>query len=266
MHRSSRPETIRNLQERLRQIEQSARPASEVLLVTSSGLDQLLPGGGWTPGTLIEWLSEAEGSGAATLALAVAAELLQHQGGALVVIDTRGELYPPAVASLGVPLERTVVIRPQSATDALWALEQSLRSGAAAVALAWIETASDSAFRKLQLAAETGGNFGFLLRPAVCRCEPSWAQARLWVEASAAHHPLGRWGLRASVLHRRGGAPGQAVEVELRSGAPGLIPRHCVLQRRFLPASPEPPPGRSRGPGGPASGETSTPRHAALAP
>jgi hypothetical protein len=163
---------------------------------------------------LIEWLSAEEGSGAATLALAVTAELLQH-GGALVVIDGKREFYPPAAASLGIPLERTVVIRPQSDGDALWALEQALRSRAVTVAFSWIEIANDRALRKLQLAAEAGGNFGFLLRPAACRTEPSWAEVRLWVEASSALHPSSRWQLRALVLHRRGGASGEVVELEL---------------------------------------------------
>jgi hypothetical protein len=100
-----------------------------------------------------------------------------------VVIDGRRDFYPPAAAALGIPLEQTVVVRPAKARDALWAWEQSLRSGAVAVALGWVETLNDRAFRRLQLAAETGGSLGFLLRPASCRAAPSWAEVRLLVRA-----------------------------------------------------------------------------------
>src|SRR5207249_1094082 len=96
-------------------------------------------------------------------------------GDYLVVLDSKREFYPPAAAGLGVPLERTILVQPASASDALWALEQALRCRAVAVALAWIDALHDRAFRRLQLAAEAGGSLGFLLRPAACRAEPSWA-------------------------------------------------------------------------------------------
>jgi protein ImuA len=207
--RTSRLEIIHNLKERLQQVERSTRPAP--LLTTGSDLDRLLPGGGWAEGTLVEWFSDGEGSGAATLALAVAADLLRH-GGALVVIDGGREFYPPAAA---IPPDRTVVVQPRDAGDALWALEQSLRSRAATVTLGRVGASSDRVLRRLQLAAEAGGGLGFLLRPAVCRAEPSLGGMRLWVEAAPGPRRPSGWRLRAAVLHRRGGAAGEAVELEL---------------------------------------------------
>jgi hypothetical protein len=41
---------------------------------------------------------------------------------------------------------------------------------------------ADREFRRLQLAAETGGTLGLLVRPAQARDEPSWADLRLLVE------------------------------------------------------------------------------------
>ena len=236
----ARAELLSELKDRIRQIERSHRPVKEA---TTPGtiLDSLLPGQGLARGTLVEWLSEGEGTGAATLALAVAVQLL-HDGGALVVIDSQREFYPPAAAGLGIPLERTVIIRPERARDALWAWEQSLRSRAVTVALSWIEKLDDRGFRRLQLAAETGGSLGFLLRPVSCRTDPSWAEARLLVEALPVVQPgkvTRRQGdkvmkrtpsvtfphpvtlsscarrLRVEVLHCRGGAGGAAVELEM---------------------------------------------------
>src|SRR5205823_11439094 len=102
-----------------------------------------------------------EASGAATLALAVAARALQ-QGGACVVIDGTGEFYPPAADDLGIPLERMVVVRPDNPRIALWAWEQALRCEGVAVTVGWIGELSDRPFRRLQLAAEAGGGLGFL--------------------------------------------------------------------------------------------------------
>jgi protein ImuA len=231
--RNSRLEIIQNLRERLHQLEQAHRPAQAPALALGSALDRLLPGKGWAAGTLLEWLGKGEGSGAATLALAVAAELLQ-QGGAFVVVDSQREFYPPAAASLGIPLERTVVVQPDGADGALWALEQVLRSPAVALAVCWVESLSDRVFRRLQLAAEAGGGLGFLLRPAACLPEPSWAEARVLVEASVAPRQSSGWRLRALVLHRRGGAAGEAVELELSHEASPvrLVP---ALARATLP-------------------------------
>jgi protein ImuA len=213
--RTSRLETIQNLRERVYQLERSSnRPVRGSVLSTGSALDQLLPEKGWAAGTLIEWLSEGEGSGAATLAFAVTAELLRH-GGALIVIDGEREFYPPAVAGRGIPLERTVVVQPRGPGEALWALEQALRSRAAMVVFARIGASDDRILRRLQLAAETGGGFGFLVRPAICRKEPSRAETRWWVETTPAPRQPSGWRLRASVLHQRGGAAGEGIELEL---------------------------------------------------
>ena len=120
----------------------------------------------------------------------MAAGSVLRQEGAFVVVDSRREFYPPAAAALGVPLERTVIVQPRNHADALWALEQSLRSGAAAVVLGWIGALPNAAFRRLQLAAETGGSLGFLLRPIGCRAQPSWAEMRLLVEPFTFQHPF----------------------------------------------------------------------------
>jgi protein ImuA len=248
---TSRAELIRDLKERLRKIERAHRPVDESAFSTGTPLDRLLPDKGLSWGTLLEWLSDGAGTGTASLALTVAAHVVQ-QGGALVVIDGKQEFYPPAAANLGIPLENTVIVRPANRRDALWAWEQSLRSGAVAVALGWLDNLDERAFRRLQLAAETGGSLGFLLRPVACRAESSWAEARFLVEArplmvsggvvssewsqsrtkhqtpltthqTTTHHRR----LRVELLHCRGGAAGEALELELNdeTGHLRLAPR-----------------------------------------
>src|SRR5205823_9682199 len=110
---TSRLDLIRDLRERTRRLAAATRPEPppDGVGPGPAALDRLLRGQGFSGGTLVEWQNAGEGSGAATLALAVAAHILRP-GGALVLIDGAAEFYPPAVAGLGIPLERTVVVRP----------------------------------------------------------------------------------------------------------------------------------------------------------
>src|SRR5258708_916083 len=89
---------LKDLRERLRQIDRSRAPVAGGGGISSTGvaaLDALLPATAFRAGMIVEWVREGAGSGAARLALPMAIEALQR-GGALVVIDDRREFYPPA--------------------------------------------------------------------------------------------------------------------------------------------------------------------------
>jgi protein ImuA len=263
MNAGTRSELIRDLKERLRRWEGIDRnPTGAAVCSTgTSELDRLLPRGGLGGGVILEWLSQGEGQGAVSLALILAARVLEH-GGALVVIDPRREFYPPGAVYLGIDLERTVVVQPSGERQALWALEQALRSPAASVVFGWCDRGGQQALRRLQLAAEAGGGLGFLLRPATCRGEPSWAEARLLVQAAPGRaggvssrmtrdssgglrpplaltrEALGRR-LRIEVLHCRSGFGGEAITLELTHEA-GHVHLAAVL------ADPTPPRRKAR--------------------
>ncbi len=179
-----RPQIIRDLQERIQGIE-AGRQRSDGKYVSTGfdELDRILGNRGLRRGSLIEWagVGESEGSGTATLALTVAAHLLRESG-VLVVIDDAREFYPPAANQLGIPLDRTVVIQPDAPRSAFWAWEQALRCPGVAVTFGWIQKIDDRMLRRLQLAAETGGGLGFLLRPSAKRSGPSWAATRISVQ------------------------------------------------------------------------------------
>jgi len=219
------PGVIQELRERIRGVE-TVRPRADEPGVSTGfvALDRLFPAGGLTRGTLIEWVGEGEGEGegegdgcgAATLALAVAAHLLRS-GATFVAIDEAGEFYPVAADQLGIPLERTVVVRPPDAASALWAWEQALRCPGVAVTFGRIRSANDRVFRRLQVGVESGGGWGFLMRPPECQSAPSWAATRVCVEpvsGSGCPSLLGRR-LRVRVSRRGSGARVPAVEVDL---------------------------------------------------
>src|SRR5947209_5002729 len=133
MMHASRLDLIRHLRERTARITAPVRPV-RAAAAGGEAVGRLLLGPGLEPGTLVEWVAASEGCGAVTLALVVAARAL-GRGGACVLVDPAGEFYPPALARLGVPLERTVIVRPGSPRDGLWAWEQALRCPGVAVAL-----------------------------------------------------------------------------------------------------------------------------------
>jgi hypothetical protein len=183
-------EMVETLAEEVRRIEGTRRVApAEVVSTGSQALDRLLPGGGFRRGTLVEWLAGSAASGAATLALYAAAQAARA-GGAVVVIDEQASFYPPAALALGIDLEQLIVVRPAGKTDHHWAIDQVLRSRGVAAVWCAPGPSDDHTLRRWQLAAESSGVVGMLLRPEQARDEPSWAELRLGVAPCRAGEPL----------------------------------------------------------------------------
>jgi hypothetical protein len=159
-------EVLQELRDRIRGIEgvRDRGPPDAGVPTGFAAFDRLLADGGLRKGTLVEWRGETDGGGAATLALAVSAYVLRP-GGTLVVIDDPREFYPVGAAQLGVPLDRTVVVRPDGQQATLWAWEEALRAPGVAVTFGRLGVVTDRVVRRLQLAVEAGGGLGFLVRP-----------------------------------------------------------------------------------------------------
>ena len=142
---------------------------------------------------------------------------------ALVMLKTwmreRGRPYGRGLAQLRAhPLLITV----EREAQAVWALEEALKSGAVSGALATVEAPAFVATRRLDFAARAGGAMGILLR---ARPEQDLSAARLRWQVGAlvsrrddldprAPGPL-RW--RAELTRRRDAAPG-AFTVEWEEG------------------------------------------------
>lgn len=186
------------------------------------GLERLLPGGGYEPGCLVEWFHSGAGGAAGSLAMLSAIPAM-HEGKALVIIDWNHTFYPPAAAALGADLKRLVVVRPTSREDGWWSLDQALRC--TAVGSVWSELPDemdDRLARRLQLAAETGGTLGMLIRHSRTRNRPSWADVQ-WQVRTASHLNFST-STPHNTLHNTAAPPnsGRYVQVDLvrcRSGA-----------------------------------------------
>jgi protein ImuA len=210
---ASRSALLQDLVRRIGEVESGHDPRGRsAICLGIPALDDCLPEGGLPAGSLVEVLSAADGAGAWTLALVVAERACgEHK--ALVVADVQGRFYPPAASKLGVDLGRCIVVRPASARDAAVAVRQALDCAAVGAAMAWFDELSASECRRLQLAAETGGGMGLLLRPPGASGTPSFAALRLRVTPVPSREFPRR--ARVEVVRARGGKSGQSLVLEI---------------------------------------------------
>jgi hypothetical protein len=139
---------------------------------TGTLIDELLPHSCFRRGTLVELF----GPGTA-LAVVLAREALRPAG-MLAVIDPARRFYPPALASMGIDLDRLVVVQPGEPD---WIVVQALSCPAIDAVLCWPDRLQDKMFRRWQLAAERGGSIGLLVRPSAARGTPSWSDVQLGI-------------------------------------------------------------------------------------
>lgn len=146
-----------------------------------AALDAALPGAGWPGAALSEILMAHTGIGELRLLWPTLARLTQAAE-RVVLVGTPYLPCPRAWAAADINLEYLSLVQAQG-RDALWAAEQSLRSGSCGAVLCWLPQADDRALRRLQVAAETGQTLAFAYRPLAQACNPSPAALRLAVEA-----------------------------------------------------------------------------------
>lgn len=181
-----------------------------------AALDRELPGGGWPAGALTELLLDAPGRGELSL-LAPALAQLARDGRACVWVlpcepharrDTDaaagapiGLPYPPALAAAGIDLAHSIFVRPATARESWWALEQSLRAAHLGAVVGWLPAGSTDAdfraLRRLHLLAGQHRALAFVLRQSQAAAAPSPAALRLRLAS-------GDGALQVQVLKRRG--------------------------------------------------------------
>jgi cell division inhibitor SulA/protein ImuA len=186
---------------------QGGRVSGDSLPSGFAVLDAELPRGGWPVGALTEILPARAGVGELRL-LMPALSRLSHSGRGLVWVAPPHVPYAPALLAHRVDLAHLLIVHPSDIKDLLWAMEQSLRSGACGAVLAWVRAADDKTLRRLQLAAEAGAGWAVLFRPPQAVDQATPAALRL----SLAPAP---GGLAVHILKRRGGWATGPVLVDL---------------------------------------------------
>lgn len=177
---SNHSELLHRLREGIRQVETAGRATLYDQRVISGGvpaLDQLLPDGGYPPGSLVEWLAPLAGCGAELLGLLLArsaAGLLARSGaggiispargplthagssscspsqrasgtrepGVIVIADPGRDFYAPAAVRLGLRPDQLILLQHPREEELYWAIEQALRCPAVAAVYAAADLSS----------------------------------------------------------------------------------------------------------------------------
>lgn len=154
-------------------------------------LDALL-GGGWPLGVLTEVLVSRHGSGELGLLSPALARLTTAATDAandarpqwVMLIAPPWIPYAPGLHWQGLALDRVLVVRPRQPPDALWAMDETLRSGACAGVIAWVgasavQRAGYALLRRLHLLAGRHQAWAVLIRTVRFRRQRSPARLRL---------------------------------------------------------------------------------------
>jgi|SRR5665213_230251 len=189
-------------------------------------LDALAPGGAFARGAVHELLTEPQDGKATFIAMLLAmaqGDASSTRGpsipfslstGAIIWCDPAGELYPPALAAHGFPLERLFLLQPKSADpkDLIWAASECLRCKGVGAVVAPLEKLSRIEARRLQLAAERGGGVGILLRHTGRQSSQHAAATRWLVRPAPGSRTIQRWTIQ--LIHGHGGHVGQTLCLE----------------------------------------------------
>jgi protein ImuA len=182
----------------------------KAFLTGLGALDAVAPGGGFAFGAVHELIGEDE-----RLPMFVAAYLARcaiGENGNVAWCDPHHRLYPPAAAAVGLPLERLYWVRPTKPADVTWAIGECLRCRGVSVTVAQPGKLSRIEARRLQLAAETGGGVGLLLRSSAAASGEFAAATRWLVRSIPGERTVQRWMLQ--LIHGHGGRVGQGVILE----------------------------------------------------
>lgn len=186
--------------------------ASTKAFVTElDAIDRLLPNEGFRYGAIHEILSEP----GRRAGLFFAALLAKSAGGEGIIAwsDPQEQLYPPALAVMGIDLERLLILRPGDEREELWAINECLRCPGVAVTVARVGRLSRIGARRLQLAAERGGGVGLLLREIGSEAGEYAAATRWAVRPIPGRRLLQKW--EVQLVHGQGGRVGQSVILEV---------------------------------------------------
>jgi len=222
-----RDSQLAGLRARIRRIERGGAAARHAVLpLGAPAIDAVLPDGGLARGVVHEVTGAAAGGFAAMLAGRLG-------GGVLWCVATasRTALYGPGLAAFGLDTDVLAIVRCGSWSDMLWAMEEGLREPALAAVVGEPEReVSLTASRRLQLAAETSGVTGLILRQGGKNgvLAPSALFSRWRVKpapmagSAVMSPPVARW--RVELLRCRGGlvAEGRCWTVEWRDAADSL--------------------------------------------
>ena len=204
-------------------------------------LKQVLPGGGWPQGALIELLQPQAGLHEWGL-LAPALAAIQQAGPGQMVVLVGAPCLPfgPALGARQLDMRRLLCVQANDGPALLWATREALQCADVASVLAWLPDARNAHLRRLQIAAHAHNKLLFVFRPWRAQHESSPAPLRLLLEGTLSEDG----NLLVHVLKRRG--PPLAAPVLLTTRPARLLALLAAsrerVRRRREELTPEPSP------------------------
>ncbi len=192
---------------------QAAQQPCSSARVISSGYQQLnreLPQGGWQAGQVCEIYPHRYGCGDMHILLPVLATL-SHQQQWIMMVAPPAIPYAPALTMAGIDTRRLLMVHPKDRKEALWCVEEGLRSGHCSAVMGWLPESDPNSIRRIQLACEASKNFCWLWPDARHQNSASAAPLRLQVTRISAEQANLRF------IKRRGRWPGNAFSLSLNS-------------------------------------------------
>ena len=221
--KAPRAERIAVLRHQVAKLERGQRGRSGAYLpLGMAEVEAHLPDPGLACGILHEVVAAAHGDRPAAFGFVfalMAAALQSRRGPAIFIANRRaladfGEPYGHGLAQLGLDPDRLLLVAARTDKDALWAIEDTLRSQAVpAMVAGTIAGAPDlSTGRRLNLAAATTGSPLVLLRPSIDMGASAAATRWRIAAAPAARDRFGtfaRWRWRVALERCRNGRIGE---------------------------------------------------------
>ena len=178
-------------------------------------LDKELPGGGWQAGRVCEMYHQGMGAGELTLLLPALAALSQQSRWVLWVAPP-ARPFAPALAQAGIEVNHMLMVHPRSYKEAIWCMEEAMRSGHCSAVLGWLWEWRKSHIRRLQLAA-TEQNCHCWLWPQT-GYDPSGSPAAFRLKVGRPVEMAQRQThLQVELLKRRGRWPGKPFLLDTRT-------------------------------------------------
>jgi len=128
-------------------------------------IENAFPDNTFSLGVIHEFISNASEAAAATNGFigGIVGRLMLHSG-ACLWIGTKRTLFPPSLKIFGIEPHRIVFIDVSRPKDALWAVEEALKSEGLAAVVGELSELSFTESRRLQLAVEHSHVTGFIHR------------------------------------------------------------------------------------------------------
>jgi hypothetical protein len=187
-------------------------PNAQTISTGYPTLDGLLADRGWPKAGLVELLSAQTGIGELRLLGPALAAMSTQEQRWITWINPPHIPYAPALTEIGIDIGKVLLVHPKSHEDALWALEQAVKSGSCSAALAWLDESRLVAkdVRRLKLAARRGEALTVLFRPSTAAQRQSMAELRILMQQASSPDRLS-----IEILKRRGGWPIEQLALEL---------------------------------------------------